>query len=99
MKPQHLNSHGTAMSNTLRQISGSIGTSLITTIYTNRTDPFFMNSLQAAVSNVVHHMGINDAYMWVTLFCAAGVILSLFLRALQKFKQPKPLVKEDEQGK
>lgn len=26
--PQHLNSHGTAMSNTLRQISGSIGTSL-----------------------------------------------------------------------
>lgn len=35
--PQHLNSHGTAMSNTLRQISGSIGTSLITTIYTNRT--------------------------------------------------------------
>lgn len=61
--PQHLNSHGTAMSNTLRQISGSIGTSLITTIYTNRTtfhysnmadqtntaDPFFMNSFHGCV--------------------------------------------------
>lgn len=122
--PQHLNSHGTAMSNTLRQISGSIGTSLITTIYTNRTtfhyanmadqtnttDPFFMNSFQAAVSHVMHHMnmtaeaaqqyvstqlftkaqvdsnvmGINDAYLWVTLFCVAGVILSLFLRDVRK---------------
>ncbi|MCC9089062.1 MULTISPECIES: DHA2 family efflux MFS transporter permease subunit [Bacillus] len=127
--PQHLNSHGTAMSNTLRQISGSIGTSLITTIYTNRTtfhysnmadqtntaDPFFMNSFQTAVSNVMHHMGmtaeaaqkyvstqlftkaqvdsnvmgINDAYMWVTLFCAAGVILSLFLRDVRKDKKRK----------
>lgn len=29
-------------------------------------------------------MGINDAYMWVTLFCAAGVILSLFLRDVRK---------------
>ncbi|MGE6630772.1 DHA2 family efflux MFS transporter permease subunit [Bacillus sp. NPDC077027] len=132
--PQHLNSHGTAMTNTLRQISGSIGTSLITTIYTNRTtfhyanmadqtntsDPFFMNSFQSAISNVMHHMGmtasaaqqyvytqlftkaqvesnvmgINDAYMWVTLFCVAGVILSLFLRDVRKDKKRK-----DEQHK
>lgn len=39
--PQDLNKHGTAMSNTLRQISGSIGTSLITTIFTNRSTSHF----------------------------------------------------------
>ncbi|RUT36306.1 DHA2 family efflux MFS transporter permease subunit [Paenibacillus zeisoli] len=35
--PRDLNKHGTAMSNTLRQVSGSIGTSVITTIFTTRT--------------------------------------------------------------
>ncbi len=61
--PQRLSSHGTSMSNTLRQVSGSIGISLMTTIFTNRTtyhvneisssmntsDPFFMNSFHLFV--------------------------------------------------
>ncbi|MGF7088852.1 EmrB/QacA subfamily drug resistance transporter [Kroppenstedtia sanguinis] len=34
--PEHLNSHGNAMSNTIRQMAGSMGTALLTTIYTNR---------------------------------------------------------------
>ncbi|MED4884105.1 DHA2 family efflux MFS transporter permease subunit [Bacillus sp. FSL W8-1127] len=64
--PRHLNSHGTAMTNTLRQISGALGTSLITTIYSNRTnfhyanladgmstaDPTFMQSFQAFVHSM-----------------------------------------------
>lgn len=125
--PARLNSHGTAMSNTLRQISGSIGTSLITTIYTNRTtmhysqiadktstaDPSFMQSFQSAVSNLMVNMnmsldaakqtvysylyktaslnsnvmGINDAFMWATIFAVIGVVLSLFLRDVRKDKQ------------
>lgn len=36
--PQEKNSHGTAMSNTMRQISGSMGISLFTSIFTTRTD-------------------------------------------------------------
>ncbi|MFP3886893.1 DHA2 family efflux MFS transporter permease subunit [Priestia filamentosa] len=35
--PSRLNNHGSSMSNTLRQVSGSIGISLVTTIFTNRT--------------------------------------------------------------
>ncbi|MEJ9304431.1 DHA2 family efflux MFS transporter permease subunit [Priestia megaterium] len=64
--PQRLSSHGTSMSNTLRQVSGSIGISLMTTIFTNRTtyhvneisssmntsDPFFMNSFHLFVQKV-----------------------------------------------
>ncbi|MCI3988018.1 MFS transporter, partial [Bacillus vallismortis] len=58
--------------NTLRQISGSIGTSLITTIYTNRTtfhysqiadktstaDPNFLHAFQNAVSNLMVNMNV-----------------------------------------
>ncbi|MCK6255580.1 DHA2 family efflux MFS transporter permease subunit [Fictibacillus sp. KIGAM418] len=47
--PKHLSSHGTSMSNTLRQVSGSIGISLITTIFTNRTT-FHMNEMEGAMS-------------------------------------------------
>ncbi|MCY8523063.1 DHA2 family efflux MFS transporter permease subunit [Bacillus atrophaeus] len=134
--PARLNSHGTAMSNTLRQISGSIGTSLITTIYTNRTtfhysqiadktntaDPTFMHSFQNAVSSIMVNMnvsldtaktyvyshiykhamldsnvmGINDAFMWATLFSVAGVILSLFLRDVRKDKKRAEKKKKEE---
>ncbi|MDR7074000.1 DHA2 family efflux MFS transporter permease subunit [Fictibacillus barbaricus] len=64
--PKHMSSHGTSMSNTLRQVSGSIGISLITTIFTNRTtfhmnemsssmntaDPFFMTSFNEFVQKI-----------------------------------------------
>lgn len=46
--PLHLNSHGTAVSNTLRQVSGSLGTALLVTVMTNRTtfhQASFLNQL------------------------------------------------------
>ncbi|MFP3877123.1 DHA2 family efflux MFS transporter permease subunit [Bacillus paralicheniformis] len=82
--PQHLNSHGTAMSNTLRQISGSIGTSLITTIYTNRTtfhyasmadqtntaDPSFMSTLQSTIQSTAQsmHISLEQAQQYVVKY-------------------------------
>ncbi|MEC0207453.1 DHA2 family efflux MFS transporter permease subunit [Paenibacillus ehimensis] len=75
--PRELSKHGTAMSNTLRQISGSIGTSLITTIFTNRstvhydafadrmdtTDPAFMDSFNALVNRIAAsaHLPLAEA--------------------------------------
>lgn len=75
--PRHLNGHGTAMSNTLRQVVGSLGTSLVTTIYTNRTsfhyantanqadssDPNFMQQFQQLVQNISQsmHMPLEQA--------------------------------------
>lgn len=35
--PKNMNSHGTATSNTLRQVAGSLGTALLVTVMTNRT--------------------------------------------------------------
>jgi EmrB/QacA subfamily drug resistance transporter len=70
--PKQLNSHGTAMTNTLRQISGALGTSLVTTIYSNRTnfhyanmaddmstaDPMFMQSFQSFVHSIAASMHV-----------------------------------------
>ena len=36
--PRHLYPHGTAMNNTLNQVAGAIGTALLVTIMTNRTE-------------------------------------------------------------
>ncbi len=49
--PNKKNAHGTALSNTSRQISGSIGISLITTIFTNRTT-FHMGLLRDSVNTM-----------------------------------------------
>lgn len=84
--PKQLNSHGTAMANTLRQISGSIGTSLITTIYTNRTtfhyaamadqtntaDPTFMHTLQSTIQSVAQsmHISAEQAQQYVMKYLA-----------------------------
>ncbi|PLT29000.1 DHA2 family efflux MFS transporter permease subunit [Peribacillus deserti] len=68
--PRRLNSHGTAMSNTARNVSGSLGISFITTIFTNRTtlhltaatdqmntaDPIFMQNFSDTVSKVAAEM-------------------------------------------
>jgi DHA2 family multidrug resistance protein len=49
--PQEKNAHGTALTNTARQIAGSIGISLITTIFTNRTT-FHMGLLQNSTNTM-----------------------------------------------
>jgi hypothetical protein len=36
--PRHLNSHGTATSNTMRQVAGSLGTAFLVTIFSNRQE-------------------------------------------------------------
>lgn len=46
--PQTLNSHGTAMANTMRQVSGSLGTAFLVTIMSTRTNTHLGN-----YSNVV----------------------------------------------
>jgi EmrB/QacA subfamily drug resistance transporter len=73
--PRDLNKHGTAMSNTLRQVSGSIGTSVITTIFTTRanfhynaladrfdtTDPTFMQTFSEWVNKIAAAAHITSA--------------------------------------
>ncbi|MBA4602023.1 DHA2 family efflux MFS transporter permease subunit [Thermoactinomyces mirandus] len=122
--PSEMNSHGTAMANTTRQIAGSLGISVFTTIFAMRAqyhlgkfseqanlmDPaysdhfhaysgFFAQSLglpqehaQGLLTDALYGqasqyasvMGINDAFVWATLFAFVGLVLSFFMRDVRK---------------
>ncbi|TCP19748.1 EmrB/QacA subfamily drug resistance transporter [Scopulibacillus darangshiensis] len=61
--PRHLNSHGTAMANTMRQVAGSLGTAFLVTVMSNRTSFHAANyadnisSSNANISNQLDAMG------------------------------------------
>lgn len=81
LSPQ-LNADGTAVSNTIRQVAGSIGTALPVTIMTIRTQSHSDELLQAggilSPDEIIRQAsihGINDAY----LFIAAIVVIALFV--------------------
>lgn len=79
--PMDRNSHGTAMSNTLRSVAGSMGISLMTSIFSNRTvdhmgaltsslntmDPVFSQSLQQQVVSVSQATGLPAAQAQQTI--------------------------------
>ncbi|HSJ37467.1 MAG TPA: MDR family MFS transporter [Planococcus sp. (in: firmicutes)] len=72
--PERLIPHGTAMSNTLRQVSGSIGTALLVTVMTNSArDPD-----QYGVEGLVH--GVNMSFLVAGIISLIGVFLAFFLK-------------------
>lgn len=75
--PNHLIPHGTAMNNTMRQVSGAVGTALLVTVMTTAAQP------ARGVAGLVH--GVNVS------FIVAGIsaIIGLFLAFFVKDKSPK----------
>ncbi|MFT9428145.1 MAG: DHA2 family efflux MFS transporter permease subunit [Sporolactobacillus sp.] len=62
--PRHLNSHGTAMSNTMRQVAGSLGTAFLVTVMTNRTTyhiGVFANHMTLANTALTQQLGADGA--------------------------------------
>ncbi|WP_088226485.1 DHA2 family efflux MFS transporter permease subunit [Desulfosporosinus sp. FKB] len=67
--PRHLNSHGTAMFNTMRQVSGSLGTAILVTIMSTRTTIHFATysstitslnpSILVQLNNFISHLGLS----------------------------------------
>ncbi|MEK5503207.1 MDR family MFS transporter [Bacillus sp. FSL M8-0168] len=74
--PRHLIPHGTAMNNTLRQMSGSIGTAILITIMTQRalSDPAGPGTETA----MIH--GVNLAFMTAAGLSGIGLILAFFIK-------------------
>lgn len=86
--PSRLNAHGTAISNTVKQVAGAIGTSLLVTIMTSRTT-YHLTGLMAsgaAGTDMKHAMleaniqGINDAYLVIVGVGLVGLVLSFFIK-------------------
>ncbi|CAH1194585.1 Multidrug export protein EmrB [Paenibacillus auburnensis] len=89
--PVSLHAHGTAISNTVKQVSGAIGTALLVTILTNRAQAHAIKlSAEGVITDstkIVQEAsiaGMNDAYFAVIIFGIIGLVLSLFI---EKTKQ------------
>ncbi len=72
--PRHLIPHGTAMNNTLRQISASVGTAILVTVMTSTArDP-----QQYGADGLIH--GANMSFVVAGAISAAGIVGSLFIK-------------------
>ncbi|MBM7645920.1 EmrB/QacA subfamily drug resistance transporter [Scopulibacillus daqui] len=88
--PEHLISHGTAMNNTMRTVSGSIGTALLVTIMTNSAQNYHQDMSafkgmaleeakhQMAANAMIH--GINVAFMVASGIACLGLVVSFFIK-------------------
>ncbi|GFN32181.1 multidrug transporter [Paenibacillus curdlanolyticus] len=91
--PNRLNAHGTAISNTIRQVAGAIGTALLVTIMTNRATTHakeFMTSGAAQgwtkeqLTTNAAIEGINDAYLVIIGIGVIGLLLSFFIKRVKQ---------------
>ncbi|MGZ0041643.1 DHA2 family efflux MFS transporter permease subunit [Paenibacillus ottowii] len=90
--PQRLNAHGTAMSNTLRMISGSIGTAILVTVMSSQTSNRLTTIVASeglnvtdkaamlAAGNQATISGINSAFIIATLLSVTALILAFFIK-------------------
>lgn len=85
--PTHLSSHGSAVTNTVRQLAGSIGTALIITILTARTSSHAAQLVdvnqsyspsQLALKSSI--LGTNDAYLFMLILGIIAFLVTVFMR-------------------
>ncbi|WP_324777751.1 DHA2 family efflux MFS transporter permease subunit [Virgibacillus senegalensis] len=88
--PRRYYSHGTAMANTLRQVSGAIGTAFLVTVMSNQRTAHMSEFLPNDAANpqmyAFQHAtieGINDSFMVATVFAVIGFALSFFIKQVR----------------
>ncbi|OCT16149.1 MFS transporter [Paenibacillus pectinilyticus] len=96
--PARLNAHGTAISNTIKQVAGAIGTSLLVTVMTTSTKSHITDMIATGAKLTKEQMqtesmiqGINDAYLVIIGIGIVGLLLSFFIkRTGQAVEAPAP---------
>ncbi|WP_063510443.1 DHA2 family efflux MFS transporter permease subunit [Paenibacillus gorillae] len=85
--PARLNAHGTAISNTIKQVAGGIGTALLVTVMTTSTKTHLTDMMTSGAAGSKEHMlmeatiqGINDAYLVIIGIGIVGLLLSFFIK-------------------
>lgn len=82
--PRALITHGTAVNNTVRQISGAIGTAVVITIFTAQTANH-MNTLRDTANSTIDIgtlasiLGASDAYYFMTILSIAALVITFFV--------------------
>lgn len=97
--PSRLNAHGTAISNTVRQVAGAVGTSLLVTIMTDRTKSHLADMMagsgaagmtQEQMMTTANIQGINDGYVVIIGFAVIALLLSFFIKRTAQAIEEKP---------
>lgn len=70
--PSKLMPHGTAMNNTMRQVSGAVGTALLVSVMTSQADP------SNGVSGLIH--GVNVSFIVAGIIAIGGFIMAFFIK-------------------
>jgi EmrB/QacA subfamily drug resistance transporter len=87
--PARLNAHGTAISNTIKQVAGAVGTSLLVTVMTSRTKTHLQDLMTSSGTEAATQkqmimeasiQGINDAYLVIVGIGVIGLLLSFFIK-------------------
>ncbi|KNZ40721.1 DHA2 family efflux MFS transporter permease subunit [Acetobacterium bakii] len=100
--PPALHTHGTAISNTVKQVSGAIGTALLVTILTKQAQ---LHAVELASTGLISDQlqilsqasiaGMNDAYLAVIIFGLIGLMLSFFIKKTTQAIEPHPINKSE----
>jgi EmrB/QacA subfamily drug resistance transporter len=92
--PRTLVTHGTAVNNTLRQISGAIGTAVVVTVFTAQTANHANilveetpNATAEAINILATILGSSDAYFFMTILAIVSFVLTLFVPSKEKIQQ------------
>lgn len=99
--PRSLNAHGSAMSQTLRNVSGALGTALLVTFMTNkaashakelvisgRIDPSDKAKM-AEVTQAATIYGINHSFVIATWLSVVALVLAFFIRKVKPHEDPR----------
>ncbi|WP_033395580.1 DHA2 family efflux MFS transporter permease subunit [Cohnella laeviribosi] len=90
--PQRLNAHGSAMSQTLRNVAGALGTALLVSIMSNKTRSVLTETIisqgikptdAAKMLDATRHAtvtGINHAFLYSFWFTIAALVLAFFIQ-------------------
>ncbi|PEK34372.1 multidrug transporter [Bacillus pseudomycoides] len=81
--PRELGSHGSAVNNTIRQLSGAIGTAVVITVYTIQTTSHasvlsMKNGTITAIQleKLASILGSNDAYTFMLVLSIVALIFA-----------------------
>ncbi|MBE7129276.1 DHA2 family efflux MFS transporter permease subunit [Bacillus mycoides] len=95
--PPSLYAHGTAISNTIKQVAGAVGTSLLVTVMTSSTKNHLQNLIATGgAGQTQQHMvteasiqGINDAYFVILIIGIISLLLSFFIKRVKNASEEK----------
>lgn len=94
--PEKLYSHGTAMTNTMRQMAGAIGMAFLVTVMTTRSEKHLIEIIgkddipvsspeMESIVNQATTMGINESFLIAAILTVIAFFLAFFIKRVNKY--------------